>query len=181
MIIDNWAIPFTDLDGRLLGVEIKSHVHTNGVTHITGMEEYVEADQLRVIEGKASWFLTNNLFCITTSDVGIHQNLPFMRYMTNKQKNHEYQWLDELGEHGGSAIPLVSGNFEVTRLNKRHVKENIGRLIFPVLIKSIRQYCDRVIVPVEDMAYHQMLREAGIWAVQGHYKPIRFDKCENLI
>ncbi|ENU3365309.1 TPA: EAL domain-containing protein, partial [Shigella sonnei] len=100
---------------------------------------------------------------------------------TRDMKVHNQQWLDDLGVHGGSAIPLVTGDFEVARLNRRYTEENIDRLIFPVLIKSIRQYCEKVIVPVRDKTYYPILREAGVWAVQGEFRPMRFEQCEKLI
>lgn len=181
MNIDHWAMPITDLGGKLLGVEIKSHVHREGVRHLAGMEREVVAEQLRVIESKRGWFLDNALFCMTTSEEATHHDLAFMRYMTTKKQEHEHQWLDDLGVHDGTAIPLVTSEYRAVRLNKRYVEENISRPIFPVLIKSIRQYCDKVIIPVLDKSNYRMLREAGVWAVQGEYKPIRFEQCEKLL
>lgn len=183
MNIDNWAIPLTNLDGhQLLGVELVSHVERDGIRQIGVLEEEVLREQIRLIESKAGWFRDNGLYCVITTGRGEpYEYSPFLRQMTKEGKVHNQQWLDDLGVHGGSAIPLVTGDFEVARLNRRYTEENINRLIFPVLIKSIRQYCDLVIVPVRDKTYYPMLREVGVWAVQAEYKPIRFEHCEKLI
>ncbi|HFR2173961.1 TPA: hypothetical protein ACHUV1_004440, partial [Shigella sonnei] len=182
MNIDNWAIPITSLGGQLLGVELVSHVEREGIRQIGLWEEEVLHGQLMLIESKAAWFRDNGLYCVITTGRGEpYEYLPFLRQMTRDMKVHNQQWLDDLGVHGGSAIPLVTGDFEVARLNRRYTEENIDRLIFPVLIKSIRQYCEKVIVPVRDKTYYPILREAGVWAVQGEFRPMRFEQCEKLI
>lgn len=181
MTIDHWALPFTSIEGKLLGIELESHEEHDGVRLLRPSDE-VLTEQLRLIESKATWFQDNGLLCVLSSGTGeIPKNLPFIRQMTTTSRTHDCQWLDDLGAHGSSAIPLVSGDFEVARLNKRYTLENIDRLIFPVLLKSIIQYCERVIVPVQDKTYHQMLKAAGVWGIQGEYKPIRFEHCEKLL
>lgn len=182
MNIDNWAIPITNLNGQILAIELVSHVERDGIRQIGVVEEEVLNEQLRLIESKAAWFRDNGLYCvITTGREERYEYLPFLRQMTRDMKVHDQQWLDDLGVHGGSAIPLVTGDFKVARLNRRYTEENIDRLIFPVLIKSIRQYCEKVIVPVQNKTHYPMLREAGVWAVQGEYRPIRFEHCEKLL
>jgi len=182
MNIDNWAIPITSLDGQFLGVELVSHVERDGIRQIGVWEEQVLNEQLWLIESKAAWFRDNGLSCVITTGRGEpYECLPFLRQLTTEGKVHNQQWLDDLAVHGGSAIPLVTGGFEVARLNRRYTEENIDRLIFPVLIKSIHQYCEKVIVPVRDKTHYPMLREAGVWAVQGEYRPMRFEQCEKLI
>lgn len=181
MNIDHWAMPVTNMNGKLLGVEVKSLLQRDGVCLLAGMEREIAVDQIRVIESKRDWFLKNDLFCMTTRDEATHKDFTFVRYMTTKKQEYKNQWLDDLGVHAGTAIPLVSSEFEAVRLNKRYVEENITRLIFPVLVKSIRQYCEKVIVPIQNKTHYEMLREAGVWAVQGEYKPIRFEQCEKLI
>jgi len=137
----------------------------------------VHQEQLRQAERKAAWFKENDLLCVLSSDIGTrYEELPFIRYIGSKG-----DWLDDLGSHSSTAIPLITGNYEVVRLNKRYTLENIGRPIFPILVKNIRKYCDKVIIQVHDTAYHQLLKEAGVWAVQGVYKPIRFEHCEKLL
>ncbi|MBL5897348.1 hypothetical protein I7V27_00015 [Lelliottia amnigena] len=182
MIVDHWACPITSIEGKLLGIEIQSHVERDGVRILAGIEEEVLSTQLRLVEGKAAWFRDNNLFCVMgKGTITTKEYLPFLRQMTTTTRIHEKEWLDDLGVYGGSAIPLVTGDFEVVRLNRRYTQEIISRLIFPVLIKSIRQYCDKVIVPVQDKTYYKILKDAGVWAVQGEYKPIRFEQCEKLL
>ncbi|MGK3247024.1 hypothetical protein ACCX57_22010 [Enterobacter kobei] len=182
MNIVHWAIPITDIEGSLLGIEIESHIEREGLRILAGMEEEVPSAQLRIVESKATWFKDNNLFCvIRKGSFNLTDYPPFIRQMTTTTQTHEYEWLDDIGVYGGSAIPLLTGDFEVARLNKRYVRENIGRLIFPVLIKSIRQYCDKIIIPVQDKTHHKMLQTAGVWAIQGEYKPIRLEQCEKLL
>lgn len=182
MNINNLALPITSLDGKLLGIELVSHVEHGGIRQIGVLEEEVLREQIRLIESKAVWFRDNGLYCVITTGLEErYEYLPFLRQMTRDRKEHDHQWLDGLGEHGRNAISLLTGGFEVARLNRRYTEENIDRLILPVLIKSIRQYCDQVIVPVRDKTYYPMLREAGVWAVQGEYKAVRFEHCEKLI
>lgn len=182
MTTDHWAIPITSIEGKLLGIDIESHVERDGVRLLAGIEEEVLSSQLRLVERKTAWSTDNNLFClIGKGTISATEYLPFLRQMTTTTHKHEYEWLDDLGVYGGSAIPLVTGAFEVARLNRRYTEENIGRLIFPVLLKSIRQYCDKVIIPVRQKSYHQMLKAAGVWGIQGEYKPIRLEQCENLL
>jgi len=182
MTIDHWACPITSIEGKLLGIEIQSHLELDGVRLLAGMEEEVLSTQLRLVESKAAWFRENNLFCVMgKGTITTKEYLPFLRKMTTSTRTHENEWLDDLGVNGGSAIPLVTGDFEVARLNRRYTQENISRLIFPVLIKSIRQYCDKVIVPVKDKTYYRILKDAGVWAVQGEYKQIRLEHCEKLL
>lgn len=183
MTIDHWAVPITSIEGKLLGIEIESHVESEGVRLLAGMEEEVLSSQLSLIESKAAWFRDNDLYCLVSKgSISTTEYLPFLRQMTTTTRTHEHEWLDDVGVYSGSAIPLVTGDFEVARLNRRYTEENISRLIFPVLIKSIRQYCDKVIIPVKDKTYHQMLKAAGVWAVQGDlYRSVPFHKVNSLL
>lgn len=189
MITDHWAVPITSTDGKLLGMELRTRVSINDCPVIIGkgreskqLLEDIHTQQVREVERKIDWFQENNLFCVLTTQTDTRADyLPFLKYFTTENNSSQKIWLDEVGAYLSSTLPLVAGNAEVARLDRSFTNEHINRNIFPIIIKNLLQYCDRVIVPVEDKAYHQMLREAGIWAVQGHYKPIRFDKCENLI
>ena len=181
MKIDHWAKPLTNLEGKLLGIELESRVDSDGVRVLAGMEDEVLHEQHRLIERKADWFIENNLYCILSGTASTQEYLPFVRYMTTSARTNDSQWLDDVGGHACTAIPLVSGDFEVARLNRRFIQEHIGNPIFPILIRNIKQYCDKVIVPVQDRNHHQMLRAEGIWAVQGEYKSIRFEHCEKML
>ncbi|RGU24651.1 hypothetical protein DWW92_02715 [Escherichia coli] len=90
-------------------------------------------------------------------------------------------WLDDVGRRGTSAVELLHGDYEVVRLNRRFSDELIRSVMFPVLLQNIHRCCDKVIVQVQDTNHHQLLKGCGVWAVQGMFKPIRFEHCEKLL
>ncbi|HAO1981926.1 TPA: hypothetical protein IHJ63_004561 [Escherichia coli] len=169
MKLEHWAIPITSLDGMLLGVELETRVLINGCQVLMGAgkeSEYIRhvvyQNQLRMIQGKAAWFKEKGLLCVLSTGTGTrYEDLPFIRYM--------------------AAEPLLTNGYDLVRLNRRFTEEHIERLIFPVLINNIMQYCDKVIVQVSSKRNHRILRESGVWAVQGEYRPIRFEQCEQLL
>lgn len=59
----------------------------------------------------------------------------------------------------------------------------VEKPMFPVLIKNIREYCDRVVVEgLEDARLIDELGHAGIWAVQGDiFPPVAFSDIEALL
>ena len=169
MKLEHLAIPITSLNGKLLGVELETRVLIDCCRVLVGIgkeSEYIRhvvyQNQLRMIQGKAAWFKEKGLLCVLSTGRGTrYDDLPFIRYM--------------------AAEPLLTDGYAVIRLNRRFTEEHIERLIFPVLIKNIMQYCDKVIVQVTGNNNHRILRESGIWAVQGEYRPLRFEQCEQLL
>lgn len=188
MKIENFVVPITTTDGKLLGLELESRVEINGCRMIIGrgreadnIRQLVHSQQVREIEKKADWFRKNKLFCVLTTETSNRTELPFVKYFTTENNVPGQVWLDDVGAFTSSTMPLIAGVCEVARLERRFTDEHIDRAIFPVILKNLHQYCDQIIVPVTDKNYHQMLREAGVWAVQGEYKPIRFEHCEKLL
>ncbi|WP_276526716.1 hypothetical protein, partial [Shigella sonnei] len=61
--------------------------------------------------------------------------------------------------------------------------KNIIRWLLKKRTNGSVRYCQytSVIVPVRDKTYYPILREAGVWAVQGEFRPMRFEQCEKLI
>lgn len=189
MIIDHWAVPITSTDGKLLGVELRTRVSINDCPVIIGkgreskqLLEDVHTQQVREVERKTDWFQENNLFCVLTTQTDTSADyLPFLKYFTTENNSSQKIWLDGVGAYLSSTLPLVAGNVEVARLDRSFANEHINREIFHIIIKNLLQYCEKVIVPVQDKKHYPMLREADVWAVQGQYRSIRFDKCENLL
>lgn len=144
--------------------------------------EDIHTQQVSEIERKADWFQKHNLFCvlITQTDTKA-DNLPFLKYFTTDNNFSEKIWPDAVGADLSSTLPLVAGVVEVARLDRRFTDKHINRDIFPIILKNILQYCDKGIVPVQDRYYLSALRRAGVWAIQGEYKPICFNQCEQLI
>lgn len=189
MIVDHWAVPITSTDGKLLGMELRTRANINGCPVIIGrgreskqLLEDIHTQQVREIERKADWFQEHNLFCVLTTQTDSRAGiLPFLKYFTTDNNSSEKIWVDEVGADLSSTLPLVAGVVEVARLDRRFTDEHINRDIFPIILKNLLQYCEKVIVPVQDRYYLSALRRAGVWAIQGEYKPICFNQCEQLI
>ncbi|EOX7387861.1 hypothetical protein ACOMQZ_000994 [Enterobacter quasiroggenkampii] len=92
MTIDHWAIPITSIEGKLLGIDIESHVERDGVRLLAGIEEEVLSSQLRLVERKTAWSTDNNLFClIGKGTISATEHLSFLRQMTTTTRKHEYE------------------------------------------------------------------------------------------
>lgn len=189
MVIDHWAVPISSTDGKLLGIEMRTRANINGCPVIIGrgreskqLLEEVHTQQVREIERKADWFQENNLFCVLTTQTDSRADkLPFVKYFTNDHNSSEKIWLDEVGAFLSSTLPLVAGVVEVARLDRRFTDEHIDRDIFPIILRNLLLYCEKVIVPVQDRYYISALRRAGVWAIQGEYRPVSFNSLEMLL
>ncbi|WP_313104195.1 hypothetical protein [Pseudescherichia vulneris] len=190
MKIENFAVPITSTGGRLLGVELETRVEINGCRMIIGsgreadhIRQQVHTQQVREVRRMGNWFTKNNLFCVlnTEADNGA-TDLPFVKYFTTyNDSGSEKIWLDDVGGDLSSTLPLVAGIVEVGRLERRFTEEHINRDIFPIIIKNLHQYCDKLIVPVQNRQYLSALHDAGVWAVQGEYRPVSFSKLQMLM
>lgn len=56
-------------------------------------------------------------------------------------------------------------------------------MTFPLLVKHIRLYCDKIIVGgLENAHYLPVLKTAGIWAIQGTLFPsVALEEVETLL
>lgn len=190
MKIENFAVPITSTGGRLLGVELETRVEINGCRMIIGrgreadyIRQQVHTQQVREVRRMGNWFTKNNLFCVlnTEADTGT-TDLPFVKYLTTDTDcSKGGVWLDAVGAYTSSTIPLVAGVVEVARLDKTFTKEHIDRDIFPIIIKNLRQYYDKLIVPVHNRLHLSALHDAGVWAVQGEYRPVSFNSLQMLM
>lgn len=189
MKIENFAVPITSTGGKLLGVELETRVEINGCQMIVGcgreaehIREQVYTQQIREVRRMGNWFSENNLFCVVNNGTDTRvTELPFLKYFTTEPKpSSDSVWLDEVGAYASSTIPLVAG-VEVARLDRTFTKENIDRNIFPIILKNLHQYCDKLIVPVKNRQHLSALHDAGVWAVQGEYRPVSFSKLQMLM
>ncbi len=190
MKIENFAVPITSTGGKLLGVELETRVEINGCRMIVGcgreaehIREQVHIQQIREVRRMGNWFSSNNLFCVISTETDtLTTELPFLKYLTTTTDYSKGGvWLDEVGAYTSSTIPLVAGVVEVARLDKTFTKEHIDRDIFPIILKNLQQYCDKLIVPIKNRQHLSILSDAGVWAVQGEYRPVSFTNLQMLI
>lgn len=93
-------------------------------------------------------------------------------------------WLGDLGSGSVGASPLVCGHFDVVKLDRGFFLEQVEKPMFPVLIKNIREYCDRVVVKgVETVRLIDEASTAGVWAMQGGalYPSVAFTEVDTLL
>lgn len=190
MKIENFAVPITSTGGKLLGVELETRVEINGCRMIISnsreaehVKHQVHTHQVREVRRMANWFSQNNLFCVISTDTDTRaEELPFLKYLTTDTDCYTGGvWLDGVGAYTSSTIPLVAGVVEVARLDRTFTREHIDRDIFPIILKNLRQYCDKLIVPVHNRQHLSALHDAGVWAVQGEYRPVSFIKLQMLM
>ncbi len=176
MNIQYWSVPITSLNGQLLGVEIQPQIEIHGCRVIAGdvLKRQLHHEQMSVIRRKEEWFRSNGLLCAVSTPILPTETADYI-------KHFGLNWLDDVGRRGTTAVELLHGDYEVVRLNRRFSDELIGSVMFPVLLQNIHRCCDKVIVQVQDTNHHQLLKGCGVWAVQGMYKPIRFEHCEKLL
>jgi len=190
MKIENFAVPITSTGGKLLGVELETRVEINGCRMIIGsgreaqhIRQQVHTQQVREVRRMGNWFSKNNLFCVISTDTDTKaEELPFLKYLTTDTDcSKGGVWLDAVGAYTSSTIPLVVGVVEVAILDRTFTKEHIDRDIFPIILKNLRQYCDKLIVPVHNRQHLSALHNAGVWAVQGEYRPVSFNSLQMLL
>jgi EAL domain-containing protein (putative c-di-GMP-specific phosphodiesterase class I) len=169
--------------------------------------------QIQLIAEKRDWFENNNLLCtlhlidemalLAIGDPVIKSALhamPFIALELSERflssticlnnllinslcEGPNALWLGDLGSGNVGASPLVCGHFDVVKLDRGFFLEQVEKPMFPVLIKNIREYCDRVAVEgVDDAWLSDVVSNAGIWAVQGGIFPsVAFNDIETLL
>ncbi|EMW2199727.1 EAL domain-containing protein [Enterobacter hormaechei] len=169
--------------------------------------------QLGVIATKQDWFEQNGLFCSLNIDYdmatlmrhdGLLQitvnSMPFIRLEVSEEfpglehglhnpilkalsQSVNPLWLDDLGAGNANVASLLEGYFEVVKIDRRFFNDQIDKPTFPLLIKNIKKYCDKIVVEgVESRQHLDILQEAGIWGVQGYlFKSVPFHTIEKLI
>ncbi|ECI3778551.1 EAL domain-containing protein [Salmonella enterica subsp. diarizonae] len=176
-------------------------------------KRYFLLDLLRTIAGKRRWFLRHGLFCtinidrdmakLVLQDKDIRALLHAMLFMglqvaehfscqdnasvepwinmLHKQPNP--LWLGDLGAGNATAAPLVCGCFSGVKLDRSFFASQIEKTTFPLLVKHIRSYCDKIVVDgLEDSRYFPTLKTAGVWAIQGTLFPsVALEEVETLL
>lgn len=123
---------------------------------------------------------------------GLLSTLPFVRLTLAEnisdvrdelQGIRNAMWLGEVGGGEANVLGLMSQQFEALILNSHFFKDEVIKPTFPVLIKNLRRYCDKVLVRgVTDRRYLTVLQEAEIWGVQGSfYRPVPLGKLNWLL
>lgn len=170
-------------------------------------------EQIRLIADKRGWFENNNLLCtlklmdemalLAIGDPVIKSALHSMPFITLELSERFLShtaclnnllinslcdgpnalWLGDLGSGSIGASPLVSGCFEVVKMDRDFFLSQIAKPMFPVLIKNIREYCDRVVVAGIDTAqFIDEIDAAGVWAMQGAlFPPVAFTDVDALL
>ncbi|MBJ3590480.1 EAL domain-containing protein [Salmonella enterica subsp. enterica serovar Saintpaul] len=170
-------------------------------------------EQLQFVADKREWFEKNTLFCtiklidemalLAIGDPEIKSvlySMPFIalelseRFLSNTaclnnllinslREGPNTLWLGDLGSGCLSAGPLVSGHFDVVKMDRGFFMSQVEKPMFPVLIKNIREYCDRVVIEgLEDTRLIDDAINAGIWAIQGGiFSAVTFDEVDTLI
>lgn len=92
-------------------------------------------------------------------------------------------WLDDLGAGNANVVSLLEGYFEVVKVDRSFFNEQIKKTTFYELIASIKKLCNKIIIEgVESREHFGILREVGIWGLQGYlFKYIVFKKVSLLI
>lgn len=170
-------------------------------------------EQREIIAIKQSWFESHGLFCTLNIDRDmatllnsddtlkkIFSSLPFVKFEISEHFHGQEPalnnplleslrqgvnglWLDDLGAGNANLTCLLNGYFEVAKIDRYFFKEEIQKNTFPLLIKNIRKYCDKIVVEgVEHKQYLPILQEAQVWGLQGYlFQSVSFDEVESLL
>lgn len=92
-------------------------------------------------------------------------------------------WLDDLGTGNSNVVSLIEGYFEVVKIDRIFFNEQVKKPTFYELIVLIKKYCDKIIIEgIEDRKSMEILREVGIWGLQGYlFKSIPFENVVSLV
>ena len=169
-------------------------------------------EQCSAIAEKKDWFLSNHLFCTVNIDhsmatllkndaslLSAFESMPFIKLEISEQfpglgdgqessllsylKNGKNAlWLDDLGAGGANIRSLVNGYFDVVKIDRVFFNSQVTKARFPLLIKKIRSYCDRIVVEgIESNEHMEMLKSVGIWGLQGYlFESVPFQRIEAL-
>ena len=92
-------------------------------------------------------------------------------------------WLDDLGAGNANVVSLIEGYFEVVKIDRIFFNEQVKKPTFNQLIASIKKHCGKVIIEgIENREHLGILREVGIWGLQGYlFKSVPFKNVDSLL
>ncbi|EKS6640815.1 EAL domain-containing protein [Enterobacter hormaechei] len=92
-------------------------------------------------------------------------------------------WLDDLGARNANVVSLMEGYFEVVKVDRCFFNEQVQKPTFYMLIASIQKHCGKVIIEgIEDRERLGILREVGVWGLQGYlFKSVPFKNVDLLL
>lgn len=92
-------------------------------------------------------------------------------------------WLDDLGAGNSNVVSLIEGYFEVVKIDRIFFNEQVKKPTFYELIVLIKKYCDKIVIEgIEDRKSMEIMREVGIWGLQGYlFKSIPFENVDSLV
>ena len=92
-------------------------------------------------------------------------------------------WLDDLGAGNANMAAVVTQCYEAVKLDRKFYRHEIQKPTFATLIQNIRKYCDRVVVEgIEYIEELPILKEAGVWGVQGYlYKSVPLSRVNSIL
>ncbi|EHL3467508.1 EAL domain-containing protein [Salmonella enterica] len=170
-------------------------------------------DLLQTITGKHRWFLRHGLFCIINIDRDMAQlvlqdndirallhtmlfvglqvaehfscqgNVLVDPFIDALHKQPNPLWLGDLGVGNATVAPLVCGCFSGVKLDRSFFVSQIEKMTFPLLVRHIGSYCDKIVVGgLESARYLPVLKTVGIWAIQGTLFPsVALEEVETLL
>lgn len=166
--------------------------------------------QLEKVESKKKFFLLSGLICSINIDFDIAnmiikdedlgnklKSLPFVRLEISEkfpnladglnntliQKLHQEYilWLDDLGSGNSDIQAVKTGVFEYIKIDKKFYWAKSSSYEWPIIIKSIKQYCHNIIV--EGVENHNQLKKIGrdVTGIQGYiFESVEFSDIESL-
>ncbi|EPB7497334.1 TPA: EAL domain-containing protein [Klebsiella aerogenes] len=92
-------------------------------------------------------------------------------------------WLDDLGAGNANVVSLIEGYFEVVKIDRIFFNEQVKKSTFNQLIASIKKHCGKVIIEgIENREHLGILREVGVWGLQGYlFKSVPFKNVDLLL
>ena len=92
-------------------------------------------------------------------------------------------WLDDLGAGNANVVSLMEGYFEVVKVDRCFFNQQVQKPTFYPLIASIQKHCGKVIIEgIENREHLGILREVGIWGLQGYLiKSVPFKNVDSLL
>ncbi|MGM8383621.1 EAL domain-containing protein [Enterobacter hormaechei] len=92
-------------------------------------------------------------------------------------------WLDDLGAGNANVVSLIEGYFEVVKIDRIFFNEQVKKPTFNLLIASIKKHCGKVIIEgIENREHLGILREVGVWGLQGYlFKSVPFKNVDLLL
>ncbi|MEA3715189.1 hypothetical protein VBL48_12930, partial [Enterobacter hormaechei] len=80
-------------------------------------------------------------------------------------------------------LSLMEGYFEVVKVDRCFFNEQVQKPTFNQLIASIKKHCDKIIIEgIENRDHMGLLREVGIWGLQGYlFKSVPFKNVDLLL